>query len=167
MEDSRRKPKATKVGGDEIWDDGSHWKVRIGELKRQQGRQGDERLFKAVAEKIPFGAINKVASALKKMGVPRTGVYIAHDSMGVARYIGIIPRLKARKRAQPLELCYFSFYVVDKKTHELEIETLLIRAAGPQLHFNSKKKRVDIAPGNVGDYEAGTRYFQRQHKSEK
>ena len=167
MANSGKKPKSTKVGGDYIWGDKTNWTVRSGELKRQAGRSDAARLFKAVAEKIPFGAINAVASALRKMRVPRTGVYIAHDSMGVARYIGrgsIIPRLKARKRAQPLELVYFSFYVVNDSTHEREIETLLIRAAGPQLHFNSKKKRVDIAPGNIRDYEAGTRYFQRQQK---
>jgi hypothetical protein len=124
-------------------------------------------LFKAVAEKILFGALNKIAAHLKKTGIPRTGVYIVHDSLGVARYIGrggIFHRLKIRRNAQPLELVYFSFYVVADSTHEREIETLLIRAAGPQLHFNTKKKRVDIAPGNVRDYEAGTLYYQREHK---
>jgi hypothetical protein len=170
MTNNGKKPKAKKVGGDYIWSDKTDWTVRSGELKRQPGRPDEARLFKAVAEKIPFGALREIAAHLKKTGIRRTGVYIAHDSMGVARYIGrgsIFHRLKARQNAQPLELVYFSFYVVADSTHEREIETLLIRAAGPQLHFNTKKKRVDIAPGNVRDYEAGTLYYQRQHKKGK
>jgi hypothetical protein len=95
------------------------------------------------------------------------GVYVAHDSMGFPRYIGrgaIFTRLKARKDAQPLELTYFSFYVVSEKKHEREIETLLIRAAGPLLQFNTRKKRVNIIPGNIRDYEAGTFFYERQYK---
>jgi len=87
--------------------------------------------------------------------------------MGIARYIGrgdIFPRLKARKRTQSLELSYFSFYIGMDKMHEREIETLLIRCAGPQAHFNSRKKRIDIQAGNVNDYEAGTLFYQRQYK---
>lgn len=63
--------------------------------------------------------------------------------MGYARYIGrgrIFPRLRARLKSQILELKYFSFYVVEEKKHEGEIETLLIRAAGPLLQFNTQKK---------------------------
>lgn len=100
-------------------------------------------------------------------GISTSGIYIAHDSMGVARYVGrgkIFDRLKARKKAQTLELVYFSFYVGLDKTHEREIETLLIRAVGPQLYFNTRKKREDIQPGNVRDYEAGTAFFERQYK---
>ena len=75
---------------------------------------------------------------------------MAHDSMGHARYAGrgnIFSRLNARHKAQPLELEYFSFYVVLDKQHEREIETALIRVAGPQLVFNSQKKRVTNEPG--------------------
>ena len=50
------------------------------------------------------------------------------------------------------------------KAHEREIETLLIRSAGPHLQFNTQKKRVDIAPGNVRDCEAGTEFYERQSK---
>jgi len=42
--------------------------------------------------------------------VSTTGIYVAHDSMGVARYIGrgnIFDRLKARRKAQVLELVFF------------------------------------------------------------
>lgn len=95
------------------------------------------------------------------------GVYIAHDSMGVPRYIGrgrIFNRLKLRRKTQPLELVYFSFYVVSEKIHEREIETLLIRAAATQLHFNTRKKRVDIESGNIRDYEAGTLFYERRRR---
>ncbi len=44
--------------------------------------------------------------------------------------------------------------------HEREIETLLIHSAGPLLQFNTKKKRLTISAGSLGDYEAGTLYFR-------
>jgi len=87
--------------------------------------------------------------------------------MGYARYIGrgdIFARLEARFRAQPLELMYFSFYVVENLKHEKEIETLLIRAGGPQLHFNERKRRIDIECGNVRDFQAGTRFYERRKR---
>ena len=70
----------------------------------------------------------------------------------------------ARKKAQPRELAYFCFYIVAEKKHEREIETLLIRVGGAHLHFNERKKRIDIEAGNVNDYEAGTSYVERQRK---
>jgi hypothetical protein len=87
--------------------------------------------------------------------------------MGYARYIGrgrIFPRLHARLKSQILELKYFSFYVVEEKKHEGEIETLLIRAAGPLLQFNTQKKRVNISSGSLLDYEAGTQFFERRYR---
>jgi hypothetical protein len=120
-----------------------------------------------VAEKIPYSALDAVRKDLKARAIGLTGVYVAHDSMGVARYIGrgsIFGRLRRRRRAQSLELHYFSFFVVAEKTHEREIETLLIRAAGPQLHFNTRKKRVDIQPGSVRDFEAGTLFYERRYR---
>ncbi len=63
-----------------------------------------------------------------------------------------------------LELQYFSLYIVAEKVHEREIETVLIRAGGAELHFNDRKKRVDIQPGNVRDYEAGTLFYERQRR---
>lgn len=71
-------------------------------------------------------------------------------------------RLRARRRAHPRELVYFSFYVIKDSIHEREIETLLIRAAGPSLEFNTRKKRVGIKPGGVKDFEAGTLFFERR-----
>jgi hypothetical protein len=108
-----------------------------------------------------------VKKHLQLDGLPSNGVYVAHDSMGYARYIGrgdIFTRLKARKKAQRLELSYFSFYVVLEKTHEREIESLLIRAAGPLLEFNNRKRRENIQAADTRDFEAGTQFYERQYK---
>ncbi|MHB1673162.1 MAG: hypothetical protein ACYCSP_02830 [Acidobacteriaceae bacterium] len=143
------------------------WCVNYGELKSGRGRpESVERLFLILGEKLPFESLNGVSAHLKKRKIRRTGVYVAHDSMGFARYIGrgnIFQRLRARHAAQKLELRYFSFYIVKERKHEREIETLLIRAAGPLLQFNTKKKRVDIRVGNIKDYEAGTQFFERRY----
>lgn len=150
-----------------VFRDGSLWNVVSGELKRGRGYPGTERLFRIVAEKIPFAAFAAVQRHFRAKGHGGNGVYIAHDSMGTPRYIGrgnIFARLGARFKAQPLELTYFSFYVVEDKKHEREIESLLIRAAGPLLDFNSRKKRVDIGPANIRDFEAGTVFYERQGK---
>jgi hypothetical protein len=146
--------------------DGPQWAVNYGELTPGSGT-GEEvpRLFQALGEKLPFEALAKVRTFLKKEGIRRTGVYIAHDSMTYARYIGhgnIFQRLAAHKNS--LELKYFSFYVVEDKKYEREIETLLIRAAGPLLQFNTNKKRLTISVGNITDYEAGTLFFERRYK---
>jgi len=90
--------------------------------------------------------------------------------MGQARYIGrgnIFSRLAGHKKAHQLELQYFSFYVVEDRKQEREIETLLIRAAGPLLHFNEKKKQLTIDAGSINDYEANTRFFERHYKKGK
>ncbi len=153
-----------------IWGDGQ-WTVRFGKLKPSPGRpEAVQGLFRVVGEKIPFEAIRKVSNRLKADGITRSGVYVAHDSMGYARYIGrgrIFSRLLARWNAQRLELKYFSFYVVENKKHEREMETLLIHAAGPLLQFNTKKKRLTISAGSLNDYEAGTLFFERQYKKGK
>jgi len=144
------------------------WNVQFGELKRHPGRPGKiEHLFRVIGEKLPYAALNTVRKHVHKRGLGTNGVYVAHDSMGFPRYIGrgaIFSRLNARKNAQRLELQYFSFYVVQNKKHEREIETLLIRAAGPLLHFNTRKKRVSIQHGNIRDYEAGTYFYERQYR---
>ncbi len=167
MPKHRRKALSTKITSKTVWFD-ADWTIRFGELQRGRGRPRKSRpLFEAVAEKVPFGALGSVQKQMHTEGISTTGIYVAHDSMGVARYIGrgnIFDRLKARRNAQVLELVYFSFYVGLDKTHEREIETLLIRSVGPQLYFNTRKKREDIQPGNVRDYEAGTRFFERQYK---
>ncbi len=149
-----------------IWGD-KQWIVRFGKLNPGRGRPEAVRsLFRVVGEKLPFEAIREVNKYLRREKIGRNGVYVAHDSMGFARYIGrgrIFSRLLARQKAQMLELKYFSFYVVEEKKHEREIETLLIRAAGPLLQFNTKKKRLTISAGNLNDYEAGTLFFERRY----
>lgn len=151
-----------------VYKDGELWTVQFGELKRHQGNPGKtEHLFRVIGEKLPYAALSTVRKHVQGQGFGTDGVYVAHDSMGFPRYIGrgaIFERLKARKKAQVLELMYFSFYVVSEKKHEREIETLLIRAAGPLLQFNTRKKRVSIMPGNLRDYEAGTFFYERQYK---
>lgn len=62
---------------------------------------------------------------------------------------------------------YFSFFVVADKVHEREIETIMIRAAGPLLDFNDRKVRIDIQAGSVRDFEAGAEYVERQYKKGK
>lgn len=167
---SSKKP-ATKVVTERVWGD-QHWSVKYGELRRGQGRPAAvSRLFKYVGEKIPFEALESVKAHFVSDGTPAKGVYVAHDSMGSARYIGrgnIFGRLATHKKAHAHELVYFSFYIVEEKQHEREIETLLIRAAGPQLEFNDRKKRVGIGVGNVRDFEPGTYFYERQaHKGPK
>jgi hypothetical protein len=162
------KSRATKVMKARVLPDAKCWTVHYGELKRGQGRPPKtEHLFRVIGEKLPYEALPAVKRHLKTAGHTYQGVYVAHDSMGCPRYIGrgnIFSRLEARKKAQQLELEYFSFYVVSEKKHEREIETLLIRAAGFLLEFNDRKKRVGIEAGNVRDYEAGTIFYERQYK---
>jgi hypothetical protein len=150
----------------------SPWTVHYGRLNPGRGNPGSPRLFQVLGEKLPFEALNEVKKYLKtkQPSLRRAGVYVAHDSMGEARYIGrgnIFSRLAGHKKAHRLELQYFSFYVVEDRKHEREIETLLIRAAGPLLHFNTKKKRLTLSAGNINDYEAGTRFFERHYKKGK
>ena len=158
--------KRTKSVSVTVWEN-TIWKVVRGRLIRAPGRpKATQSLFRVVGEKLPFEALRPILKAMVALGLPRTGVYVAHDSMGFARYIGrgrIFGRLRTHKRRHPLELAYFSFFVVEDKTHEGEIETILIRAAGPLLEFNSQKKRVDLRSGNIRDYEAGTDFFERQY----
>lgn len=144
------------------------WTIWHGRLVPPRGRPRKiKSLFKVVAEKLPFECIDAVKRHMKNHHLSSEGVYVAHDSMGYARYVGrgdIFTRLKSCLGRQVLELKYFSFYVVENKNHEREIETVLIRAAGPLLAFNDRKKNDSILPGNVKDYEAGTDFYERQDK---
>ena len=165
---AKRKARLTKQTTATVYADNGRWKVLWGELKRGRGRPSrTAHLFRVVGEKLPFEALPDVRFHLKDMGHPHQGVYVAHDSMGCPRYIGrgdIFQRLEARQKAQPLELKYFSFYVVSDEKHEREIETLLIRAASFLLEFNSRKRRIGIDHGNVRDFEAGTLFYERQQR---
>src|ERR1700686_2611691 len=145
------------------------WKVKHGRLQRQLGRPGKlQPLFKVIGEKIPFEALNDVFRDLRSNhpDIGLNGIYMAHDSMGQVRYVGrgqVFGRLRARKRAQQLELAFFSFYIGMNKKHEGEIETLLIRAVGAMAYFNSKMKREDIGTGRVEVYEPGTIVYERRY----
>jgi hypothetical protein len=147
------------------------WTVWRGKLVPLPGRpQKITSLFKVVAEKIPFACLADVEKDVKARKLTTNGIYLAHDSMGAVRYAGrgnIFGRLRARLKAQPLELAYFSFYVIADKKHEREVETLVIRASSHLLEFNEKKKRPTISPGNVRDYEPGTWFYERQKKKGK
>lgn len=161
-----RKIKTIKVA--RVWGDKQQWTVRFGWLNAGRGGAGaGKRLFRVVGEKLPFEALAAVNKYLRSQAVGREGVYVAHDSMGYARYIGrgrIFARLRACRRSHKLEIEYFSFYVVEDKKHERELETLLIHVAGPLLQFNTKKKRVTISAGAIQDYEGGTHFFERRYK---
>lgn len=163
---SKRPARKSKVKP--VWSDGSQWTVGHGRLVPGPGRPSKTvRLFKVLGEKLPIGSLDHVADEVRKRGFGDEGVYVAHDSMGYVRYVGrgrIFQRLKYRAKANRLEIAYFSFYVVQAKEHEREVETLLIRVAAPMLYFNERKKRLDLRPGNVADYEPGTEFFERHHK---
>jgi hypothetical protein len=167
----RNKPRSKKVTSPEPLGEFRNWIVQSGELKRSQGRPSSERLFLAVAEKIPKEALSDVRKDLKdRLEARFFGVYVAHDSMGYPRYIGrgdIYWRLTSRFKKNADELSYFSFYVVKEKVHEREIETLLIRTVGDLLDFNAKKKRTSLLTGSVKDFEAGTIFYLRKPKRKK
>lgn len=161
---TKRKSKKTIVDS-HIWTDGANWKVVEGSLKRPRGRPGKiEPLFQYIGEKLPFASLEKVRDAISGNA---EGIYMAHDSMGAARYGGrgrIFDRLLQHRKDFTKELLYFSFYVIRSKNHERELETVILRAAGPQMIFNERKVRSNIDPGNISDYEPGTHFFERQQR---
>jgi hypothetical protein len=146
---------------EKVWN-GQNWTVWFGELKRGRGNPGSKSLFRVVAEKLPYDSLDEVEKYLKESDISRTGVYVAHDSMGCSRYVGrgnIFGWLRTHKKRHQEELEYFSFYVVEDRKHIAEIETLLIRSAGFLSEFNDRKKQVGIHPGRIRDYEAGTKFL--------
>jgi hypothetical protein len=167
----KNKAHLSKHISEKVFADGAQWTVQCGRLKRGQGNPGKtEHLFKVLGEKLPYAALADVKRHVIGLGYKPYGVYVAHDSMGCPRYIGrghVFHRLDSRRKARPLELHYFSFYLVAEKKHEREIETLLIRASSFLLEFNEKKKRAGISHGNVRDYEAGTHFYERHYKKGK
>ena len=161
-----KKPSTKTVTGN-VFSEGK-WKVVFGELKRGRGRPSSVKsVFRAFGEKLPKEALDDVEKAIIDEELSREGVYFAHDSLGCARYAGrgsVFSRLRSHFKSHPDELLYFSFYLIADKQHEREIETALIRVASHLLVFNKRKKRDDIEPGDVRDYEPGTFYFERQRK---
>ena len=140
-------------------------------IRKVGGKVAKGHLFKLVGEKIPFDSILAVEKHAKELlGATPNGVYLAIDSMGCPRYAGrgaVFSRLKAHKKDFPVELIFFSFYIVENKQHEREIETLLIRGASFLAVLNDRKARVSIAPGSVLDYEVGTNFVERQWRKGK
>jgi hypothetical protein len=162
---SKKPSRKSKVAT--IWKD-SMWTVGLGRLVPGPGRPAKQsHLFRVVGEKLPIESLEVVNKHMKGGGLNREGVYVAHDSMGYARYVGrgrIFSRLKARAKQSKLEIKYYSFYVVQAKPHEREIETLLIRVGAPMLYFNERKKRLNLSPGSIRDYEPGTQFYERHYK---
>lgn len=155
----------------EVWND-ADWRVVAGHLKPGPGRPSKtSHLFKYVAEKLPFDSLSNVRKAVTGYAErDLEGVYLAHDSMGIARYGGrghIFGRLAAHRRKYPKQLQYYSFYVIANKNHEREIETALLRAAGSQMIFNTKKIASGLETGNVQDYEPGTIFLERKNQGRK
>jgi hypothetical protein len=144
------------------------WSVKAGTVVRAKpGKVKVGCLFKIVGEKLPFQSIKKVEQHVTDVGISPNGVYLAMDSMGCTRYVGrgeVFQRLRAHKKRFSRELAFFSFYIVEKKQHEREVETLLIRTASFLAVLNERKVRASIAPGNILDYEVGTRFVERQWK---
>jgi hypothetical protein len=160
------KESSKKTAEEKIASEGS-WVIKRGTLVPANSTLKSSHLFKLVAEKIPCSFLGAIRKDMKKKGISDNGVYMAHDSMGHPRYIGrgnVFTRLKIRFDSQPLELVYFSFFIVEDKQHEREIETIMIRTAGPMLAFNTRKKRQDISAGSIKDFEPGTVYYERQWK---
>ena len=99
------------------------------------------------------------------------GVYLAHHSMGVARYGGrgaIFNRLATHKKSTiPKELLYYSFYIIENKAHEREIETALLRAAGPRMIIlNNRKVASWIAPLEISaTMQPDTEFFEQTKHS--
>lgn len=90
---------------------------------------------------------------------------MAHDLFSVPRYGGrgrIFTRLATHKKNRPRELLYFSFYIIEAKKHEREIETAIIRAAGSQMLFNKRKVPTGINHRDIKDYEPGCKFLERQ-----
>jgi hypothetical protein len=161
---SRNKGLSRKRTDAAVWSC-ADWNVVHGRLVPQGRPRKTAHLFQYVAEKLPFECLKDVRRFLRSKSAGLEGVYLAHDSMGVARNGGrgrIFSRLSQHKTKYPTQLVYFSFYVIANKNHEREIETAILRAAGPQMVLNTRKVRNGIERGNVRDYEAGTHFFERQ-----
>ena len=120
---SRRKAPSKRVVQGEVFSDKALWTVHHGVLEpTTQATPGEtDRLFQVIGEKLPFSSLQAVRRHLVAQRLRLQGVYVAHDSMGCSRYVGrgaIFARLAARKKKYPLELEYYSFYVVQNKNHE-------------------------------------------------
>ena len=164
MNAKSNKKLSSKRAGEPIWES-DDWAVRPGRLVPGPGRPNKtSHLFSLIGEKLPYDSLSAVRKKVEEKGKPIRGVYLAHDSMGYARYGGrglVFNRLLAHKRKYPSQLLYYSFYEIANKAHEREIETLILRAAGPQMVLNERKTASSFEPGNLLDYEPGTDFVER------
>jgi hypothetical protein len=162
---TRNKKPSKKSVDTKVWA-GDGRRVVSGRLVPGKGRPAKTgHLFRFVGEKLPYACLRDVADHVRAESNDVEGVYLAHDSMGVARYGGrgdIFSRLDRHQRKYPKELLYFSFFIIKNKNHEREIETAILRAAGSQMILNQRKVRTGLDVGNVADYEPGTYFIERQ-----
>jgi hypothetical protein len=163
------KKRAGKKSVYEVLARDENWCVKAGSINRlTPGKVRKGNLFKFVGEKIPFFAVKAVEKYVRDtLGDTPNGVYLAIDSMGCPRYVGrgrVFQRLQAHQKHFPVELQFFSFYIVKEKQHEREIETLLIRATSFLSVLNERKVRTSIEAGRILDYEVGTQFVVRQRK---
>jgi len=146
----------------------SDWVVHFGRIARAGPGKVARSLFKLLGEKLPYEYLRDVENYVwENLDIVPRGVYMAHDSMGCPRYIGrgwVFGRLRSHLKKHPRELRYFSFYIVEDRRHEREVETLLIRSASFLTVFNDRKVHDSIQPGSVLDYEVGTRIFERHFR---
>ena len=151
-----------------VWEGTDLWTVHHGELL--QASTSAPSVFKVIGEKLPWDCLSQINQHLRGLGSRRIGVYVAHDALGYPRYVGrglIFHRLRSHKKAHPTELAYFSFYIIEGKHHQRDIETLLIRTAGPLLDFNDRKKRELIEVGRLRDYPGPSLFYERHAKKGK
>src|SRR5206468_2282944 len=148
-----------------IWPGNALWTIHHGSLK--QASPQIPSIFEVIGEKLPWDCLSKINLHLRNQGCDRVGVYVAHDALGYPRYVGrrfIFRRLRSHKKAHPNELAYFSFYIIEGKHHQRDIETLLIRTAGAALGFNDRKKREMIEVGRLRDYHGPLLFYERHAK---
>ena len=82
------KQPSRKSRTERVWND-AQWSVGHGRLVAAPGRPAKQtRLFEVVGEKLPIEALDAVRKDLRDRGFREDGVYVAHDSMGYARYVG-------------------------------------------------------------------------------
>jgi hypothetical protein len=135
-----------KTVEDKIWSEDGYVVVP-GRLNPGPGRPPKAaHLFRFVADKLPYASLKRVSAYVRERSDDSEGVYLAHDSFGVARYAGrgrIFSRLASRKSNYPKELLYFSFFIIKNKNHQREIETAILRAASSR---SGQVSRWEMSP---------------------
>jgi len=149
------KAKATKSIQERVWHDTS-WVVSRGVLKRRRGRPENVKpLFLVVGEKLPFASIDAVGKQVGQRIGSRSGVYVAQDSMGYARYIGrgkIFTRRRRLGRIERTCSCTTRSTSSSRALTGVRLNPCSYVRAGPLLEFNTRKRRANIEPGDVYDF---------------